>query len=83
MFQYRLWKLLGRAEPGVLPCLLPIWSTEQKTSHLEEFLKKKVFAGQQGNSVAPDPSDVAGFNEFMKRYTKGLAIERAAVDNLK
>jgi sugar (pentulose or hexulose) kinase len=50
---------------------------------LEEFLKQKVFAGKQGSSIAPDPSDVAGFNEFMKRYTKGLAIERAAVDNLK
>ena len=50
---------------------------------LEDFLKQKVFAGKQGSSIAPDPSDVAGFNEFMKRYTKGLAIERAAVDNLK
>lgn len=50
---------------------------------LEDFLKQKVFAGKRGNSVAPDPSDVAGFNKFMERYTKGLAIERAAVDNLK
>lgn len=50
---------------------------------LEDFLKQKVFAGNLGNSVTPDPSDVAGFNEFMKRYHKGLAIERAAVDNLK
>jgi sugar (pentulose or hexulose) kinase len=50
---------------------------------LEDFLKQKVFAGKQGSSIAPDPSDVAGFNEFMKRYTQGLAIERAAVDHLK
>ncbi|MDF2985399.1 MAG: ATPase [Eubacterium sp.] len=50
---------------------------------LGDFLKQKVFAGKQGSSVAPDPADVAGFNEFMKRYTQGLAIERAAVDNLK
>jgi sugar (pentulose or hexulose) kinase len=50
---------------------------------LEDFLNQKVFAGKQGNSVAPDPVDVAGFNEFMKRYTKGLVIERAAIDNLK
>jgi sugar (pentulose or hexulose) kinase len=49
---------------------------------LEAFLKNKVFAGQQGISVSPDPKDVAGFNEFIKRYAKGLAIERAAVDNL-
>lgn len=50
---------------------------------LEDYLKQKVFAKDQGNSVAPDPKDVAGFNEFMKRYANGLAIERAAVDNLK
>ena len=42
-----------------------------------------MFAGKQGSTVAPDPKDVAGFNEFMKRYTRGLVIERAAVDNLK
>jgi sugar (pentulose or hexulose) kinase len=50
---------------------------------LEDFLKQKVFVGQKGSSIAPDPKDVAGFNEFLKRYTSGLAIERAAVDNLK
>lgn len=50
---------------------------------LEDFLKDKVFAGNQGDSIAPDPSDVEGFNEFMKRYKNGLAIERAAVDYLK
>ncbi len=50
---------------------------------LEAFLKDKVFVEKQGNSIAPDPSDVAGFNEFMKRYNKGLAVERAAVDNLR
>ncbi len=50
---------------------------------LGDFLKKNVFADKQGNTVTPDAGDVAGFNEFMKRYTQGLAIERAAVDNLK
>lgn len=55
----------------------------EENESLEDFLKQKVFAGKQGSSVAPDPSDVAGFNRFMERYTKGLAIERAAVDNLK
>jgi len=50
---------------------------------LGNYLKEKIFAGKTSITVAPDPSDVAGFNEFMKRYTKGLAIERAAVENLK
>lgn len=50
---------------------------------LEDYLTQKVFAGKLGTKMDPDPKDVDGFNEFIKRYTKGLAIERAAVDNLK
>ncbi|MDP4094957.1 MAG: FGGY-family carbohydrate kinase [Bacillota bacterium] len=50
---------------------------------LEAYLKHKVFTGEKGYTVEPDPSDVAGFNRFMTRYTEGLAIERAAVEHLK
>lgn len=50
---------------------------------LEAYLADKVFAGQQRTTVAPDPRDVAGFAAFMERYTRGLAIERAAVDALR
>ncbi len=50
---------------------------------LDEFLNKKVFGEQDSVTVEPDAKDVAGFDEFMKRYTKGLPIERAAVDYLK
>lgn len=50
---------------------------------LEDFLTHKVFAGQMGECVAPDPKDVQGFTAFMQRYLQGLAIERAAVESLK
>ncbi|MBV7275132.1 FGGY-family carbohydrate kinase [Clostridiaceae bacterium UIB06] len=50
---------------------------------LDDYLTRKVFAGKVGTKVDPDSKDVAGFDEFMKRYTNGLAIERAAVDNFK
>lgn len=50
---------------------------------LEEFLKNKVFSQMKINTVKPEPSDVSGFEEFMKRYEQGLAIEKAAVENLK
>ena len=55
----------------------------EENESLVDFLKQKVFDGKMGDSMAPDPAGVAGFNEFMKRYNQGLAIERAAVDNLK
>jgi sugar (pentulose or hexulose) kinase len=49
---------------------------------LEAYLAKKVFAGENGTTIAPDPVDVAGFNAFMERYKKGLDIERTAVTAL-
>ena len=49
---------------------------------LEDYLEKKVFAGAQVSTLAPEQGDMDGFNAFMSRYRKGLAIERAAVDNL-
>lgn len=48
---------------------------------LPEFLEP-VFAGGMGEAVHPDPADIAGFDEFFKRYHKGLPIERAAVEAL-
>ncbi len=49
---------------------------------LEDYLSARVFAGENGTTLAPDPLDVAGFTAFMERYKKGLVIERAAVDGL-
>ncbi len=50
---------------------------------LEAYLAHKVFVQEKGTTIAPDPTDVAGFTAFMDRYKQGLAIERAAVENLR
>jgi sugar (pentulose or hexulose) kinase len=50
---------------------------------LEAYLSSKVFAGENGTTLAPDQRDVDGFTVFMERYKKGLVIERAAVDGLR
>lgn len=50
---------------------------------LESYLSSKVFAEEQGTTIAPDPADVSGFAAFMERYKKGLIIERTAVDVLR
>ncbi|MCI5649149.1 MAG: FGGY-family carbohydrate kinase [Fusicatenibacter sp.] len=50
---------------------------------LDDYLAKKVFGGNKGSKMDPDPADVAGFETFIERYKDGLAIERAAVENLK
>jgi sugar (pentulose or hexulose) kinase len=54
-----------------------------KNEPLEAYLSDKVFAGENGTTIAPDPGDVNGFAAFMERYKRGLIIERAAVDGLR
>ena len=52
--------------------------TKNDGESLEEYLDERVFAGQEGVTLAPDPADVAGFEEFKKRYVEGLPIVREA-----
>ena len=50
---------------------------------LTDFLNNKVFAGGDIYTLEPKKDDVDGFNAFVEKYRTGLAIERAAVENLK
>lgn len=56
---------------------------QENHESLEDYLNQRVFHGEAGISMNPDPEDVAGFRIFMNRYRKGLAIERAAVNCLR
>ena len=50
---------------------------------LDDYLDKKVFAGNAGSCMEPDAEDVEGFESFIERYKAGLSIERAAIDTMK
>ena len=50
---------------------------------LDDFLDNDVFAGMEGETTGPDAEEAVGFDRFMTRYSGGLAIERAAVENLR
>ncbi len=50
---------------------------------LDAFLDNKIFAGQKGETLAPEKEMVEGFDQYIERYKAGLPIERAAVENLK
>ena len=64
--------------------LLAAYMREKKEDEsLGAFLNTHVFAGEKGETLAPDPEDVKGFDAFLARYSEGLAIEHAAVDHLK
>ena len=56
---------------------------KQEGETLDAYLRNRVFAGQVGVKVEPDPKDVEGFDTFIKRYAEGLEIEKAAVASLK
>ena len=49
---------------------------------LGDYLNNKVFAGQEGSKLAPDPEGVKGFDEFIEIYKAGLPIQRAAIDSM-
>ena len=47
---------------------------------LADYLDNKVFAGQSGEELAPDPEGVRGFDIFIVNYKMGLIAEKAAAD---
>ncbi|WP_443736763.1 xylulokinase [Treponema sp.] len=49
---------------------------------LPEWLDKFVFASAKVDTVKPLQADIDGFNAFFANYKKGLAVERAAVENI-
>lgn len=50
---------------------------------LEEFLDRRIFAGQEGTTMEPDPADTEGYEKFMEHYRAGIAVEKTAIDSLK
>ncbi len=56
---------------------------KQKNQTLTQYLEENIFVDTQSVTVIPDPKDVEGYEIFMERYKKGLAVERAAIDTVK
>ena len=48
---------------------------------LADYLATRVFEGAALDSVNPEPSDVAGFDAYVARFTAGLPIEQSAVEH--
>ncbi|MGA4710259.1 xylulokinase [Bacillus safensis] len=62
--------------------VLASYMVHHQQQTLAEFLTQRVFAHTSEELMEPDPLDVKGFDEFLKRYQKGLPIEEAAVAHL-
>lgn len=59
--------------------LLAAYSVDKKDGqHLADYLDEKVFAGNEGVTLAPDKAEVEDFNRYYKSWIEGLDMERAA-----
>ncbi len=53
-----------------------------KSEKLDAWLNENVFASSKKTTVEPKKEDADGFNKFFERYTRGLAIEKSAIENI-
>ena len=72
----------GEGGPWGMALLAAYMVNKEAGERLEDYLDKVIFADQTSTTLSPDAADQKGFRAFMDRYEKGLAIERAAVENL-
>lgn len=76
-------KTAGEGGAWGIALLAAYCSNHRDRQSLEDYLNNEVFCGENSVTLNPDPEDVEGFAAFMKRYTQGLAIERAAIQVIK
>lgn len=79
----KLMETAGEGGPWGMALLAAYMLQKEEKETLEQYLAAKVFHGGKVETTESSAEDVAGFDDFMKDYMAGLAIERAAVDSLK
>ena len=62
--------------------LLASYLVNKNGKSLPDWLNSAVFSSAKIQTVEPDKADVEGFNQFFADYTKALAVEKAAVENV-
>lgn len=72
----------GEGGPWGMALLAYYMLQRKEGESLEDYLNNRVFQTCQSTTMLPDEADIEGFNAFMRRYAKGLSIEKAAVEAL-
>ncbi len=62
--------------------LLAAYMDKKGSMGLSEYLSDVIFKDAKCEKCEPDAEDVKGFDEYIERYKKGLAVERSAADVL-
>lgn len=69
----------GEGGPWGMALLASYMLQKADGESLEQYLSEKVFGGESGSVMEPDPADVAGFDAYIKAYKAALATEKEAV----
>ena len=72
----------GEGGPWGMALLAAYGVNRTKDQELEDYLAKNVFSGMAGSTLEPDQTDMDGFAAFLNHYVKGLAVEKAACENV-
>ena len=72
----------GEGGPWGMALLASYMVNRAEGEALADFLSDHVFKGSEGSTLMPTEEGMRGFDEFAAKYRKGLAAERAAVENL-
>lgn len=70
----------GEGGPYGMALLAAYAATKDEGESLEDYLNNRVFADVSGSTLEPEAADVAGFNDYMKKYRALLEVEGKAVE---
>ena len=70
----------GEGGPYGMALLAAYMLQHAKGETLEEYLNARVFANAKGSTLAPEATDVDGFNTYIEQYKQLLKVEKTAVE---
>ena len=71
-------KTAGEGGPYGMALLAAYRGETEGSMPLEKYLTERVFGAVSGSVMIPDPADVEGFNIYIQRYKRLLAVEETA-----
>ena len=69
----------GEGGPWGMAVLASYMVRKAEGEDLASYLSDKVFHGETGTVMNPDPADVKGFDEYVEVYKAALVAEKAAI----
>jgi sugar (pentulose or hexulose) kinase len=73
----------GEGGPWGMALLAAYLMDKKEGETLDQYLQERVFAGEGGTTLSPEPSMAAGFEAYLRSYRDCLAAEKAAAQSWK